>query len=315
VTGLLNTPARRITVAIVLSVLVHAAILWLPDFRFRRATIELPPLSVRLEPRPHTQPADKSRPADPEPASPLTKPDRSSPARSSSNALAAMSKSAETIAPHPFPSHLQLTFSVYQGEGGPRSGEIRQRLDIHGNRYTLTSQRQTAGLASLRNSDRIIQTSTGKIVEHGLQPDTFDETRITGNGRQVVQATFDREAQLLHLDDGSETPLPGDAQDALSFMYQISQLPLQGEFFAVPVSDGTQLQQYQIEIGTRQDLATPLGKLRVLHLRRMHEQGAAYFEIWLGMQYRMLPVKFRLVDSADRVIEEYLISDIRAGDK
>lgn len=314
-TGLLNTPARRITVAIVLSVLVHAAILWLPGFRYRHATIELPPLSVRLEPLPHPQPADKSKPADPGHASPLTKPDRSPSAGSSSNALATMSKSAETIATHPFPRHLQLTFIVHQGQGGSRSGEIRQQLDIHGNRYTLTSERQTAGLSSLRNSDRIIQTSTGKIVEHGLQPDTFDEKRITGGGRQVVQATFDWAAQKLRLTDGGETPLPGDAQDMLSFMYQISQLPLNGEFFAVPVSDGTQLQQYQIEIGTKQDLATPLGKLRVLHLRKMHEQGASYFEIWLGLQYRMLPVKFRLVDSADQVIEEYLISDIRAGDK
>lgn len=229
--------------------------------------------------------------------------------------MAAMSKSAETIAPHPFPRHLQLTFIVYQGQGGSRSGEIRQQLDIHGNRYTLTSEWQTAGPASLRNSDRIIQTSTGKIVEHGLQPDTFDDARITGSGRQVVQATFDWAAQLLCLADGSATPLPEGAQDLLSFTYQISQLPLNGEFFAMPVSDGTQLQQYQVEIGTRQDLATPLGKLRVLHLRKMHEQGEPYFEIWLGLQYRMLPVKFRLVDSADRVTEEYLISDIRAGDK
>lgn len=41
----------------------------------------------------------------------------------------------------------------------------------------------------------------------------------------------------------------------------------------------------------------------------------AYFDIRLEMKYRMLPVKFRLVDSADQVTEEYLISDIRAGDK
>lgn len=314
-TGLLNTPARRITVAIVLSVLVHAAILWLPGLQFRHAAIELPPLSVRLESLPQPRPADKSKPADPELASPLTKPDRVSPARPGSNAMAAMSKSAETIAPHPFPRHLQLTFIVYQGQGGSRSGAIRQRLDIHGSRYTLTSERQTAGLTSLRNSDRITQTSTGKIVEHGLQPDTFDEERVTRSGKQGVQATFDWAAQKLRYPDGSETPLPGDAQDLLSFMYQISQLPLNGEFFALPVSDGTQLQQYQIEIGTRQDLATPLGKLRVLHLRKMHAPGESYFEIWLGLQYRMLPVKFRLVDSADQVTEEYLLSDIRAGDK
>ena len=87
------------------------------------------------------------------------------------------------------------------------------------------------------------------------------------------------------------------------------------EFIQIPVSDGAQLQQYQIEIGTQQDLATPLGKLHVLYLREMHTHGAAYFEIWLGLQYRLLPVKFRLIDSSDRPVEEYVISDIRAGNE
>lgn len=130
-----------------------------------------------------------------------------------------------------------------------------------------------------------------------------------------MQATFDWFAQKLRLRDGGEIPLPWDAQDILSFIYQISQLPMHGEYFAMPVSDGAQLQQYQIEIGTRAKLATPLGKLLALHLREIHESGAAHFEIWLGLQYRLLPVKFQLVDSPDKVTEEFVISDIRAGDK
>ena len=38
----LNTPARRITLAIALSLPVHAAILWLPYVQFPRTKIELP---------------------------------------------------------------------------------------------------------------------------------------------------------------------------------------------------------------------------------------------------------------------------------
>ena len=87
------------------------------------------------------------------------------------------------------------------------------------------------------------------------------------------------------------------------------------EFIQIPVSDGAQLQQYQIEIGTQQDLSTPLGKLHTLYLREMHAPGTAYFELWLGLQYRLLPVKFRLIDSSDLPVEEYVISDIRAGDE
>ncbi len=101
----------------------------------------------------------------------------------------------------------------------------------------------------------------------------------------------------------------------LSFMYQISQLPMNGEFFTMPISDGMQLQQDQIEIGTKEDLATPMGKLRALHLRKMHADREAYFEIWLGLEYRLLPVKFRQIDSSGNMIEEFVITDIRAADE
>ncbi len=311
----LNSPVRRITLAIALSVLIHAAILWLPDIQFPRTRIELPPLSVRIEPVPQTRIADTPKPAKAEPATPLTKPGNNPETGRANRAMARLSKAEESIAARPFPRHLQLTFIVYRGGEGSRIGEIHQQLDISGNRYTLKSERETAGLSSLRNSDRITQTSSGKIGEHGLQPDTYEEEKITRDGKQGVQATFDWVAQKLRLQDGGEIPLPRDTQDILSFIYQISQLPMHGEYFAIPVSDGAQLLQYQIEIGTRAELATPLGKLPVLHLREMHESGAAYFEIWLGLQYRLLPVKFRLVDSSDKVAEEFVISGIRASDK
>ncbi|MGA7749372.1 MAG: DUF3108 domain-containing protein [Gallionella sp.] len=315
--AILNTTARRLTFAIALSVLVHAAILWLPYVQLPHAKVELPPLSVRLEPlpKPVEQIAGQSESAKSEPANPISKPDSSSTAKPLSKAMAAMNKSDEPTQTHPFPRHLHLTFIVYKDADGSRTGEIRHQLDIHGSRYSLRSERQTAGLASLRNSDRIVQTSYGKIGDHGLQPDTFEKEEITDSGKRSLQATFDWAAQKLHFSNGSEISLPADAQDVLSFMYQISQLPMNGEFFTMPISDGMQLQQDQIEIGTKEDLATPMGKLRALHLRKMHADREAYFEIWLGLEYRLLPVKFRQIDSSGNMIEEFVITDIRAADE
>ncbi len=311
-----RTPTRRIGLAIALSVLIHAAILWLPYIQLPQAKVQLPPLSVRLEPLPKPVEliAEKPELAKPEPANPLTKPDDSASAKPVTKAMVAMNRTEETTAIRPFPKHLQLTFAVYKGADDFRTGEIHHQLDIHGGRYTLKSVRQTAGLASLRNSDRLIQTSHGKIGEHGLQPDTFEEEKITRGGTQSLQATFDRAVQKLRFSHGGETALPADAQDILSFMYQLSQFPMNGEFFPLPISDGAQLQQYQIEVGAKEDIATPMGKLRALHLRKMHTQGEAYFEIWLGLEYRLLPVKFSQVDSSGKVTEEFVISGIRAAD-
>lgn len=313
-----RTPARRILLAIALSVLIHAAILWLPYLQFPLQTrVQLPPLSVRLEPLPKPVEAVPEKPLSAKQQSTihLTKADDSTSAKPETNAMPAMNRTAETTATQPLPKQLQLRFTVYKGAGGFRIGEILQQFDIRGDRYTLKSERQTSGLASLRNSDQLVQTSRGRIGEHGLQPEIFDEQKIGKGGKQSVQVTFDQTAGKLRYSNGGETALPADAQDVLSYMYQLSQVPMKVEFFSLPVSDGEQLQQYQIEIGAKEDLSTPIGELRALHLRKMHIHGEAYFEIWLGLEYRLLPVKFSLVDGSDNVTEEYVISDIRAADQ
>lgn len=312
-----RTPIRRITLTIALSVLIHAAILWLPYIQLPQAKVQLPPLSVRLEPLPKPVEliAEKPDLAKPEPEYPLTKPEDSASAKPVNKAMAAMNKTEETTATHPFPKHLQLTFAVYKDADGFRTGEIHHQLDIRGDRYTLKSVRQTAGLTSLRNSDQLIQTSHGKLGEHGLQPNTFEQKEITKDGTLSLQATFDWAAQQLRFSRGGETALPADAQDILSFMYQLSQLPMNGEFFPLPISDGAQLQLYQIEIGAKEDIATPMGKLHALHLRKMHAQREAYFEIWLGLEYRLLPVKFSQLDGSGNVTEEYVVTGIRAADE
>ncbi|MGC2049217.1 MAG: DUF3108 domain-containing protein [Gallionella sp.] len=310
--AVLLTPARRIALAIAFSVLIHAAILWLPYIQLPQAKVELPQLSVRLEPLP--KPVETIA-ANPEPGYPLAKSEGGVSAKPKDSAMNAMDGTEQTAAAQPFPKHLKLRFTVYKGADGIRIGEIIQQLDIQGVRYFLKSVRETSGLASLRNSDRLIQASRGRLVATGLQPQIFEEERITKGGKQIMQATFDWTTQTLQFSHGSETALPANAQDVLSFLYQLSQIQMKGEYFPLPVNDGTQLQQYQIEIGAKEEIVTPMGKLRALHLRKMHAQGQAYFEIWLGQEYRLLPVKFRQVDSSNEVTEEIVVSDIRASDE
>ncbi|MFZ2302443.1 MAG: DUF3108 domain-containing protein [Gallionella sp.] len=223
-----------------------------------------------------------------------------------------MEKSAEARL---FPKHVQLNFSVYGGTDFFRIGELHHQLDIYKDKYILKAAKQTAGPTSLLNNDRLIQSSRGEIGEQGLQPETFKEEKITGGGRQSLKVTFDRAAQKLRFSHGGNTDLIADAQDALSFMYQLSQLPMDREIIPLPISDGAYLKEYEIEIGGKEDIDTPMGKLQALHLRKLHTQGEAYFEIWLGLEYRLLPVKFRQVDGSDKVTEEFVISDIRATDE
>jgi hypothetical protein len=314
VIAVLRSNSSRIATSVVIAVLIHAGILWLPYLHLPHTKIILPPLNVRLEslPTPTDNPVAKLLPQSPIGLSGNGSLDKNKP--SPSNSMKKMEAAAATQ----FPKRLKLVFSVFRGENNSKVGELSHELDVDGDRYILKASKQTTGLASFKNKDRLAQFSSGNIGEHGLKPALYEEERISASGKQNLKATFDWSAHLLHYSQGNDTALPDEAQDVLSFMYQLSQisiLKLGVEFFPLPISDTTQIQLPQIEIGIKEDISTPMGMLHVLHLRKMHNQGEPYFEIWLGMDYRMLPVKFRQVDGAEKVIEEDVITDIRSSDE
>lgn len=305
---LLRTPVRRIVFAITLSALIHAAILWLPQIRWPHNEVQLPPLAVRLEPLPKPL----VQPAKPEPAKPATKPNGTASTHSTAKAT---DKTEKSVAHRLFLNHIQLTFDVYGGIGGFRIGDTYHRLEINRDRYTLKAVKRITGLAGLFNDEQTTQISRGKIIERGLQPESFTEEKTTNGSKQNLKATFDWAAQKLRFGRNSEISLPDDAQDVLSFTYQLSQLSMRGEIIPLAISDGRQLENYRLEVGGEEDISTPMGEVHALHLRKMHARGEAYFEIWLGLEYRLLPVKFRRIGISDEMIEEIVISDIRIVDE
>ncbi len=338
-----GTSTRLIALAFAFSVLLHSAALWLPQVQVQVPHNEAlpPPLMAKLEPLPQraANPAPKpaatpKRAVPPEPevesASPAPEPAPASAVEEEASSVAAIpetipasavaAESAEvavenTVATHPLPRHAQLTFAVYQGLNGFRIGEVKHQLEINGDEYTLESVTRTTGLAKLFKNYRLTQTSRGKVGQQGLQPGTYEEEKIMSGSKQNRGASFDWPSQIMRFSHGGETALPADAQDILSIFYQLSQLSLDREIIALTVSNGKKLEIYELEIGAEEEISTPLGHLRTLHLRKLHKQGENGFEIWLGLEYRLLPVKYSLIEPSGEVAGEVVISDIRVADE
>jgi len=315
VIALPRTSSRRILLAIAFSAVVHAAILWLPHFHLPHARVQLPPLTARLEalPEPVAQAAAK-----PEPTRLLSQSGEGPLAMQAAKTVPAMKAMEKSSAPRPFPKHVQLSFSVYGGENAAGVGELIHQMEVRGDSYELKATRQITGASGLLHNDHLTLVSVGKIGAQGLQPTIYKEEKITATGRQELKSTFDWAGHKLRFSNGQESVLPDDAQDRLSFMYQIAQLlqlsaPI--EFFPLSISDGRQLDALLIEIGANEKIDTPMGELQALHLRKVHEPNEAYFEIWLALEYRLLPVKFRQLDSSGAVLDEYVIADIRAAEE
>jgi len=328
----LRTPARRIAVAIALSALVHLTLLWLPQFQPAHSKVTLPPLTVRLAapPKPAQPPAQaKPSPAKPvlvKPVQPLAKPEAPPPPQAAAAAPEKIPDNApdkmEAVVALPLPNQIQLDYAVYDGSGIFKTGELHRQLEIHGDNYMLQSVRRTTGLGKLIGSGQanqfiqLAQISHGKIDPHGLQPETFSEEKISAGGTQKKLATFDWAAKKILFLNGSQSALPDAAQDTLSATFQLSLLPVKNrEIIPLAISDGEQIENIEFEIGAEETISTPMGELRALHLRKIHMQGIPYYEIWLGVEYRLLPLKLRWVDGSGAASEEIVISDIRIADK
>jgi len=328
----LDTPSRRIALAIGISVALHALFLWGPNIRLPSLGPSLPTLTARLEALPDAPAKPKARrkakpavpKAAPEPAAKAETPapPQDVPLAASEPAVASAAAETETLAAAadkaaerpPLPKQAQLTFAINMGNGGLRIGEAIHTLEIHDGRYVLKSMTTTVGLAKLFKSYQLNQYSNGSYGKDGLQPELFTEERIDRLGTQRNAVEFDHAEQRAIFSNGADMALPPETQDILSVMYQFPPLA-HTEIATVYVSNGKKIEHYNFEIATKEMVDTPLGKLLAVHLRKMHAPNEEGLEIWLAREYRLFPVKMRFIEKDGKIAGEAVITDIRVSEE
>lgn len=327
-------PAGRIFIAIALSLLIHTVLLLGPNL-VQLAPFEaaLPPLTAKLEPLPKiiVKPAAKpkpkphvaakpkpDKPAAPTEIAPATPPEAPVTAEEMTEIPAPVAPAAvieEAKPAHPLPKHAQLTFIAYKGTSF-QVGEARHRLEINDDhRYSLQVGMNTTGIASMFKTFELSQQSSGTVSATGLRPEEFTENKLTSKGKQALSAQFDWQAGQLSFSNGTQSSLPDQAQDILSFLYQFSQLPLDQATLPMHVSNGKKLENYQLAVGEEEEIQTRLGKLRAIPLRKIHAPGEEGLEIWLGLEYRLLPVQIRQLDRNGEIAGQMVISEIRLSEE
>ena len=323
-------PTGRIVLAIALSALVHAILLFAPLVKLPPVEVPLPPLTAKLEPLPKIAakpaPPRKSKPK-PRPAPPV--PAEAPPAESVSTEEPqidaepqpsaideALDRTAEEVRlAHPLPKHAQLIFVAYTGTDF-KIGEARHSLEIGDDKsYTLGVGMNTTGLASIFKTYESEHRSSGTLTPQGLRPNEFSETKNTSKGKESLEAKFSWEEKVLSFSSGNSMPLPEQAQDVASFLYQFPQLALDNGAISMYISNGKKLERYEFTIGEEEMIQTHLGRLRALPLHKVHAQGEEGLDIWLGLEYRLLPVKLRMFDRSGQIAGEMVISEILVADE
>ena len=316
---------RALIIAALGSVLLHGLALFSFDFGMFGEPLEPLPLVAEIRllppaPTPETQsvveksePPPRKQPPAPRPPQPAR--EVPAPAVAAEAVPDEAAAEPETLAPEPtlapareplLPASGYLKFVVIKESLGMQIGLAEHRWEFSADgSYRLQSRIETSGLAALFKPLRQEHESRGQMGPAGLQPIHFSVLR---NGQpRGEDADFDWQAGEVVLErDGSRHPLHPGSQDVLSLNYQLAYLSRLEEGIRIGVVTGKKYEHYALDALGEEDIDTPAGRFRTLHLRAA---GETLTEIWLALDHQRLPVKIRFTDkkgdSYSQVLSEF----------
>ena len=167
-------------------------------------------------------------------------------------------------------------------------------------RYRLTGITETSGLVSLFKPIRLEAESSGRLVAGGLQPETY---RTLKNGKDAGEnADFDwSTAEVRLARDGSVQSIAKGTQDVLSLNYQFAYLGGLADGSVIGVVTGRKYERYAVDSLGEEEIETPAGRFRTLHLRAMTDKTT---EVWIALDHDGLPVKIRFTDKKGESFEQ-----------
>jgi hypothetical protein len=159
-------------------------------------------------------------------------------------------------------------------------------------RYSLRSEMQAVGLASLAFAGKRIESSVGKVTEQGLQPDRY-QLEVSGKPDKFQAASFDWDKMQLTLKTNntqSVEVLPEGTQDFLSFIYQFMFVPPLDKM-EWPLTNGKMVRVYHYQFIAEEVISTKFGQINTYHIAKSSGDADEKTDVWLAEDYRFIPIK------------------------
>jgi hypothetical protein len=198
----------------------------------------------------------------------------------------------EEMARLPPPTFVDMEFDVKRVNGfGSGRAHYRYQAEPQ-SRYSLRSEMEAVGLASIAFSGKRIETSIGRITEQGLQPEAY-RVEVTGKPDKLQAANFDWSSNKLTLKTAKKETLedlPEGTQDFLSFMYQFMFVPPL-ERMEWPLTNGKMVRVYNYQFISEEVIATKFGLINTYHIAKSSGDSEEKTDVWLAEDYRFIPIK------------------------
>ena len=211
-----------------------------------------------------------------------------------------------------FPAYSQnlAIHAVYSVlKDGFHLGTVTDDFIINNGHYRIYSVTKADGIVALLMPKPIKANSEGIVSLAGLHPLQFDQLR-GGSADKDIHAKFNWNTHVLTMKFNDQTinaPLPKNAQDRLSLMYNYLVAPLPSHQFTVPMTTGKKIESYTLRNKGMETIQTPSGTWKADHIVRVTHPGDKGFDLWLAPSENYLPVKMLIYDSGGGAFEQTLV--------
>jgi hypothetical protein len=212
--------------------------------------------------------------------------------------------------PEPLPyQYVETNFDVYVNDGEARAGKAKIVYDAtQADHYQLRWEVEATGVLALFYPN-LVQTSEGKVSEHGLQPNQY-LYRLGDNKDKTYSAMFNWSDHLVKLSSskGEKTAeLTQNTQDLLSFMYQFMYVPPLSEML-INITNGKKVDEYDYDFVGEETLELKFVNVKTYHIKHFKVDSDDKTELWLAKDYHFVPVKIRKTEKDGTVIEQVATS-------
>jgi hypothetical protein len=269
-----------------------AAIETPPEPQPRQPALPLPVSEAAVAPNEPVIVEPAPAPPQPEPVLPLSTA-KAPPQSDQPHAL--LTQAADNL--RQLPARIEIVYEL-KGMVSGRQTHLWQRS---GQRYSLETEGEVTGLASLFVSGKLTQKSRGRIGDLGLMPEEYEMQRFSGK-REALSFNYEANTIESNRTDARrgtrtlELPLMTGAQDPLSSIYQLA-MAAQDNRNGVIVAAGTKrVKGYPYRTLGVEAVRTPLGEIKALHIVRSGDSEKSATHLWLAPDPYSLPVKVTYVD-------------------
>lgn len=181
--------------------------------------------------------------------------------------LGSLAASAAGAAELPAQLNLEYSFSYEGIELGRASKQLRREAD---GRYRHSVWVRPTGMARALTSVTWHEDGEFEVRGKELRPLRYKETRKGDKRAYEHEVTFDYGKKLLKFINGSSVPLAPGAQDQGSIVYSMMLNPMtQPGRRDVTVTDGDEVEPYQLVYVGTETLRTPLGRIDTIVIKRL----------------------------------------------